>query len=170
MSVRPRPGRLEMVPLRAGLLEDVLRIERDTFATPWSRGAFGREIVEPRSRFFCLLLEGRCIGYGGYWQVADEMHISNIAIDTACRGCGYGAWLFAAMLRDALAEGLAAARLEVREQNTPAQAMYRHFGFTRAGLRRGYYTEEGEDAVVMWNHDIATTVAALPPDLGAAPP
>ena len=170
MNVRRRPGRLEVVPLRTSLLDDVLRIERATFTPPWSRAAFGREIVEPRSRFFCMLHDGRCIGYGGYWQVVDEMHISNIAIEEAFRGCGHGAWLFSALLRDALAQNLASATLEVREQNEAAQQMYLHFGFSQAGRRRGYYQEEGEDALIMWNHDIAATVALLPPGMGVSAP
>ncbi len=166
MNVRRRPLPPRVTPLAHEFLDAVLRIERATFETPWSKAVFLHEIVEPRSHFSCLLLEDACIGYGGYWHVVDEMHISNIAIAQAHRRQGYGAWLLAAMLRDAVARGMGQATLEVREHNDPARAMYHAFGFAVAGRRPGYYAEEGEDALLMWNYDIGATVAALPPDLG----
>lgn len=169
MNVRRRRETLQLVPLAPEYLDTVLRVEAETFGSPWSRAAFVREIVEPRSHFFVLLRNGAVVGYGGYWEVADEMHISNIAIDAPLRGRGYGRWLLCALLRDAAARDLVAAGLEVREHNHPAQALYASLGFVVDGRRPNYYAEEGEDALLMWNDDLPATVAGLPPFLGVNP-
>lgn len=170
MNVRRRSAPLSLVPIAPQYVNAVVEIERDTFPAPWSKAVFLHEIFEARSQFYCLLLESVCIGYGGYWRVVDEMHISNIAIARSHRRKGYGAWLVAALLRDAVGRELHGATLEVREQNAAARALYQGFGFAEAGRRPGYYAEEGEDALIMWNYDIAETVAGLPPDQGRTPP
>lgn len=169
MNIRRRFTPPSLAPLSAEFLDDVLRIERATFEAPWSRAAFVREIVEPRSHFFCLLVNDRCAGYGGFWQVVDEMHISNIALALAHRGQGYGRWLVAALLRRAVVLGLSRAALEVREHNAAAQQLYRSLGFVVDGCHPNYYAEEGEDALLMWNDDLDATVAGLPPGLGEGP-
>lgn len=166
MNRRRRREHLQAVSLSVAHLDAVLRIEEATFPSPWSRGVFAREIVEPLSHAVCLLRNGECIGYGCSWYIVDEMHISNLAIAADRRERGYGSWLLAAMLRQALAAGMASATLEVRELNAAAQALYRRFGFGIAGRRPGYYQEEGEDALIMWNRDLRATVAGFAPDLG----
>ena len=137
----------EMVPEDADI---VAELEAQCFPTPWSRESFWREAA---NKFTCYLLafaEEQLVGYAGFWVAADEAQITNVAIAPACRGQGAGTQLLAALIEAARARGCTAMTLEVRPSNTPALALYRHFGFQEAGRRKGYYTDNGEDAVIMW--------------------
>ncbi len=93
------------------------------------------------------------------WVLFDEAHITNVAVDPAFRRRGLGRRLMLCMMRTARLFGAAMMTLEVRETNLGAQALYAGLGFLREGRRKGYYTDTGEDAFLLWNHDIALTLA-----------
>lgn len=131
----------------------VARVEAACFPVPWSRESFWREASNENTSYILAIdaaTEG-VIGYAGCWIVADEAQITNVAILPAYRGCGAGTQLFAASIEVALARGATAMTLEVRPSNAPALALYHHFGFTEAGRRKHYYSDNGEDAIIMWN-------------------
>ncbi len=143
-------------------LDDVLKIERVSFKTPWSRSAFIHEIQFERSFFKVIKLGGRLVGYGGFWLVLDEAHISNIAIHPDHRQQGFGRTLLTHLLEEAVAKGATVATLEVRRSNNAAQHLYAGFGFKLIAVRKHYYADENEDALIMCNDNLAGTLEALP--------
>ena len=135
-----------------------MEIERLSFTTPWSRSAFFHEMESPHSVFEVMILNGRLIGYGGFWHIMDEAHISNIALHPDHRRKGLGRKLLTRLLEQAVERGAAKATLEVRQSNEAAQRLYDSFGFKMTAVRKNYYSDEGEDALIMWNDDIAASL------------
>lgn len=137
--------------MEPGDLDEVMAIEEVSFPTPWPRRLFEEEIVREFSDALVAdPAEGEgVLGYSVCWTVADESHLLNIAVrpDVRERGVG-GALLGACMLRSARA-GAVRIHLEVRAGNTPAIRMYEREGFSFLGIRRGYYADTGEDAVLL---------------------
>src|SRR5262247_4868826 len=131
-------------------LDEVLEIERASFSMPWSRGAFTYEIERNRvARCWVMREESRVVGYLCLWEVADELHITNVAVHPAYRRRGIAREMLAAVLDDAVRRSLSVVGLEVRPTNAEARALYESFGFRVVGRRRGYYYDTGEDALVM---------------------
>ena len=136
-----------------GDLVEILEIERDSFPTPWSPGLFHGEKSNPLSR----MLVGRTTDAGGFkvagyiifWRVADEIHLHNIAVRRELRTGGIATRMLSRMIRDCRSEGARWITLEVRRSNLPARKLYEKFGFSIAGVRRAYYTDTGEDALIM---------------------
>lgn len=141
---------LSIEPMRPADLEEVLFIERASFSMPWSRGAFLYEIEQNRvARCHVVRDDGRLVGYICVWEVADEIHITNIAVHPTARRQGIGRTLLGAVLDDARKRALRLVVLEVRPSNVEARSLYESFGFQVVGRRRGYYYDTGEDALVM---------------------
>ena len=131
-------------------LPDVLVIERASFSMPWSRGAFLYEIEQNRvARCWVGRDDGRIVGYICLWDVADELHVTNIAVHPDARRRGIARALLESVFGHARAAGSRMVLLEVRPSNTEAIALYDSFGFRAIGRRRGYYYDTGEDALVM---------------------
>lgn len=143
-------------------LPSVLAIERAAFPSPWSAAMFVLEMS--RSASTCLVAErqGSVAGYVACSLMADDWHLTNLAVDPALRRAGIGIALMEALL-ESLPER-ARITLEVRPSNESAIALYRRFGFLVAGRRRHYYADTGEDALVMWR-----TEATLRGSLGDVP-
>lgn len=132
-------------------IERIMEIERSSFPTPWSRAAFEGELKNnPFAHYIVAESAGRVIGYGGMWVIMDEAHITNIAIEPSMRGKKVGQRLLQQMMRLAWIKGAERITLEVRVSNKVAQNLYRKFGFTIQGLRKGYYSDNHEDAYIMW--------------------
>ena len=137
-------------PMRAEDLDEVLAIERASFSMPWSRGAFLYEIQQNRVARCCVMREGgRIVGYLCVWEIADEIHVTNVAVHPARRRQGIARALLGGLLAEADARDLRLVVLEVRPSNREAIALYESFGFRVTGRRRGYYYDTGEDALVM---------------------
>jgi ribosomal-protein-alanine N-acetyltransferase len=131
-------------------LDEVLVIERASFSMPWSRGAFLYEMQQNRvARCWVMREDGHVIGYLCLWEIADELHITNIAVHPTRRRQGVGRVLLQGVLEDARERRLRLVVLEVRPSNTEARTLYEGFGFRVIGRRRGYYYDTGEDALVM---------------------
>lgn len=144
----------QQLNIRRMLLQDldaVLQVEHRSFTAPWSRQAFLGEIVENRlARYIVAELDGRVIGYAGLWMIMDEGHVTNIAVDPDYRGLKLGEKLLRTLMSMCVASGGRKMTLEVRVTNTVAQNLYRKYGFERVGIRKGYYTDNKEDAMIMW--------------------
>ncbi|QXE03322.1 ribosomal protein S18-alanine N-acetyltransferase [Terribacillus sp. DMT04] len=126
-------------------------IETASFATPWTIDIFEREITENTfASYFVIEKEGVIAGYCGMWLVIDEAQITNIAILPSYRGKKLGEKLFAHVMEQAILAGAYRLSLEVRVSNLPAQHLYRKFGLVPGGIRKNYYTDNQEDAIVMW--------------------
>jgi len=142
-------------PLSRKNLPEVLAIESVSFPEPWSRFLFLKEIDQPSSYFMVFRLDSEVIGYGGFWLVADEVHITNIAVHPLYRRQGYGSMILQHLLDAAVSKKATMATLEVRESNLAAISMYRKFKFRQVAIQKGYYASTGENATVMVNDDLA---------------
>lgn len=137
-------------PMRAGDLDEVLSIERASFTMPWSRGAFLYEIEQNRVARCRVVREADdIVGYVCVWEIADEVHVTNIAVHPGHRRRGIARSMLEMLLAEARARDLRLVVLEVRPSNHQAIALYESFGFRVTGRRRGYYYDTGEDALVM---------------------
>lgn len=142
-------------PMQHSDLGRITDLEKQCFTTPWSKQLFEDELArEDTCRWLVLELEGSIAGYMGWWRVMDEAHITNLAVDALKRKRGLGRILVKAVLQQALEQGCSKATLEVRLSNQPAVSLYRSFGFTEAAIRPGYYSDNGEDALLMWLNPI----------------
>ncbi|MBD8070696.1 ribosomal protein S18-alanine N-acetyltransferase [Bacillus sp. PS06] len=132
-------------------IDDVLLIENASFATPWSREAFYNELMNNHFAHYIVMLEqDKVIGYCGMWIIVDEAHITNIAILPEYRGRKLGEALMVKVKMSAMSLGATRMTLEVRVSNHVAQSLYRKHGFVAGGIRKNYYTDNQEDAIVMW--------------------
>jgi len=136
-------------PMARRDLDDIQSIEETVFSTPWSRSAFREGLEAGASVSWAAEQEGRVVGYLVSWIVEDELHIGNVAVAPACQGRGIARKLVGRSLEHAAEQGVRWAALEVRRSNDRAQELYRSFGFRRIGVRRRYYSVDGEDAIVM---------------------
>jgi [ribosomal protein S18]-alanine N-acetyltransferase len=132
-------------------IDEVLVLERRSFTLPWSREAFYNELNHNQYALYIVLEdEGKIVGYCGAWLVIDEAHITNIAILPEYRGRRLGEALLRKMMDIAIERGAKVMTLEVRVSNIIAQSLYEKLGFQKGGIRKRYYTDNGEDALVMW--------------------
>lgn len=144
-------GEIKLRPMRDADIDQVLEVERQSFSVPWSRQAFEMELRDNDLAYYLVAEDvGRVVGYGGMWLVIDEAHVTNIALLPAYRGRRLGEKLLQALMDVAAAAGARRMTLEVRESNIIAQRLYTRLGFVVQGRRRGYYSDMGEDALVMW--------------------
>jgi len=148
LAIIEEPG---FVPMQIEDLEEVLRIEIDSFEDPWNREYFVHEVLENRhSRCFCLRNPGQMVlGFACTWVVGKELLIHNFAIRRDRRGKGLGSRLLESVLDFGLGAGCRVAQLHVRPSNRPAVGLYRRAGFRTVGIRREYYGVGQEDAWVL---------------------
>jgi [ribosomal protein S18]-alanine N-acetyltransferase len=152
---------VHLVPLRRRHLRSVLRIEGQVYPRPWSLTLFMSELNLRSSRqYVAARVGGIVVGYGGLMFSGDEAHVTTLAVDPAWHRRQIGTRLLLSLARSAIERGARHLTLEVRMTNLPAQALYRQFGFETAGVRKNYYAEINEDALVMWAHDIDTPAYA----------
>lgn len=148
---------VHVVPMRRRHLRSVLRIESQVYPRPWSLSLFMSELALRTSRaYYVARLEGLVVGYAGLMMTTDSGHVTTIAVDPAWHRHKLGTRLLLVLAREALRRGANSLTLEVRMSNEPAQELYRQFGFEPAGVRKNYYVETNEDALVMWAHDISS--------------
>ena len=130
-------------------VDGVAAVEAATFPTPWSRDAFASEMKNVAARYLVAERDGKIIGYAGAWIILDESHITNIALLKDERGQGIGRRLTHGLLQYLSNLGAAYATLEVRKSNEVAQNLYKSLGFIKLGVRKRYYEDNGEDALIM---------------------
>ncbi|MGB6058605.1 MAG: ribosomal protein S18-alanine N-acetyltransferase [Microthrixaceae bacterium] len=146
-----------IAPMRRRHLRGVVAIEEVSNHKPWSIGLFLGELKMPTSRYYQVALDHhRVLGFSGLMFTGEEGHITNIAVHPDARRSGIATELMLGTMREAIARGLTQVTLEVRVTNGSAQELYRRFGFAPGGIRRNYYSEIGEDALIMWANDIDT--------------
>ena len=134
--------------LRAEDLDRVMEIERLSFSMPWSREAMEQELHNPAARYQVLEADGQVQAYAGAWLVIDEGHVTNVAVHPDARRRGYGRAVLRALIRQLMDLGVTYMTLEVRVSNEAAISLYKQLGFKRAGLRKGYYEDDREDAYI----------------------
>ena len=143
--------RVALAPMTMEDLARVLEIERESFRTPWPADAYVHELRENRlAAYIVARADAAVVGYAGMWVILDEAHITTIAVDPRYRGQHIGERLLVGLIDAAIDRGARWMTLEVRRSNTTAQALYRKYGFREIGTRKGYYSDNREDAIVMW--------------------
>lgn len=146
---------VQLVPMRRRHLRHVLHIERQVYPRPWTYVLFTQELSLVTSRaYYVARVDGQVVGYTGLMLSLEDAHVTNLAVDPAWHRRGIAQRLLANDAREAVRRGARHLTLEVRVSNDPAQALYRKFGFAPAGVRRNYYVETNEDALIMWANDV----------------
>jgi len=144
---------VQILPLKGEYLDGVLAIEKVSFPTPWSRSSYLNEIYNNNFAYYYVALAGqKVIGYAGLWIIVEEAHITNIAVHPDYRGRCLGKTLLKVLMEEAAYLGADRITLEVRASNWIAQRLYERMGFVCAGIRKGYYSDNQEDAYIMWKH------------------
>jgi ribosomal-protein-alanine N-acetyltransferase len=156
----PDMASLEIRPMLEQDLDAVRDIEARCFKFPWPRRSFLAELSSPHSLLVVAELEGSIVGFGGMRCVASEVHVTTLGVEPALRGRGIGRRLLSSLLWEGLRRGGKEAVLEVRMSNESARSLYASMGFAPVGLRRNYYAEEGEHAIIMYCPDLAAACEA----------
>ncbi|MBS1721464.1 MAG: ribosomal protein S18-alanine N-acetyltransferase [Armatimonadetes bacterium] len=141
-------------PLASGHIAQILEIEKVSHGSPWHERSFQNELSHAHSVFVVALKGTDVVGYAGVWILADEAHVTTIAVQPELRGQGLGRELMDEVLARSAERGAVCSTLEVRAGNEAAIHLYESMGYVRAGLRKGYYPDNKEDAVVMWLHQL----------------
>ena len=129
----------------------VAELELKIFAMPWSREDFFRETNNELAEYIVGELDGQIVDYAGAWVSFDQAEVMHVAVDKNLRGQGVGTMLFGELIKAVKLRGAKSITLEVRPSNTPAIKLYESFGLKSVGRRKGYYLDNGEDALIMWN-------------------
>lgn len=164
MKLDPRPlaadgERLSVAPMADVDVRDVMRIEQQSFTTTWPANAFYQELHDNKlAHYYVGRVGDAIVAYGGIWVILEDSHVTTIAVDPGHRGRRYGEVMLVRLLDEAIARGATWMTLEVRESNDVAQALYRKYGFTTVSTRRGYYSDNNENALVMWAGNLKSEI------------
>ena len=144
----------ESITVRPMVMTDVdgvMAVEHDSFLTPWSRSAFEEELAQNRlARYIVAVENGEIVGYAGTWLVINEAHVTNVAVSGQRRREGIGRLLMQNLMELARDNDMESMTLEVRVSNAAARHLYEQLGFVEAGIRKNYYSETKEDALILW--------------------
>lgn len=142
-------------PLTRRDIKEVMDIEQVSFPDPWQEAMFYSELNNRKiSRFYVAMIDGRLVGYIGMWIIQDEAHILNLAIHPDYRRQGIGSRLLETLFEKARKKGVKRVTLEVRASNTTAQQFYKRFGIQEIAIRKRYYRDTHEDALIMWRSEL----------------
>lgn len=132
-------------------INEVVEIEKRCFPTPWTFNAFNHELKKNKMAiYFVAELDGKVVGYCGAWHIVDEFHITNVAVHPDFRGFKAGKTVVETLIENAYTKKIARITLEVRRSNLTAQTLYKDLGFKLGGVRKEYYDDNREDALIMW--------------------
>jgi len=132
-------------------IERICIIEGACFPSPWSAASFENELTTNKlATYYVIEVEGIVVAYLGVWNIVDEGHITNVAVSPTYRGCGYGLALVEHLKEASIKKGVHFLTLEVRVSNIAAISLYEKMGFETQGIRKKYYQDNGEDAMIMW--------------------
>ena len=132
-------------------IEDILVVEKLSFSIPWSRDSFEKEIVDNNLAIYLVAkVNEKAVGYIGMWKVLNEAHITNVAVHPEFRHQGIGDQLVSELLSLCEKENIDLVTLEVRKSNQNAIKLYEKHGFVAEGIRKAYYQDNKEDAIIMW--------------------
>ena len=142
-------------PMTLTDLDGVMAVENNSFSVPWSRSAFEEELSQNNLARYIVAVSGDIIvGYAGTWLVINEAHVTNVAVNALRRGEGIGRLLMENLLELARNNHMESMTLEVRVSNTAARNLYKQMGFVEAGIRKNYYSETKEDALILWREKL----------------
>jgi len=141
---------ISIVPFDNNHLDDVTALEKLCFSLPWSKEMFADELKSNLAHYLVAIDEvGRVVGYVGMWKILDEGHITNVAVSPKYRLQGIGERLICELINISKRLELSMLTLEVRESNITAQRLYSKYLFKQVGIRKKYYSDTNEDALIM---------------------
>ena len=146
-------GVITLRPLLSTDVGAVVALERENQPQPWTEGILEGEL-SAEDRSYVVAEDNEIVGFGGVMVVGEEAHVTNLLVAPPHRRKGIAGQILSRLVRDAVEMGARHLTLEVRADNEPARRLYHRFGFAPVGIRPGYY--QGEDALIMWAHDIDT--------------
>jgi ribosomal-protein-alanine N-acetyltransferase len=150
------PLEVQILAMRRRHLRSVVKIEGQVYPRPWTHSLFVSELALRSTRAYYVAKVGRdVVGYAGLMMSLSDGHVTTIAVDPAWHRHHIGTRLLLALAREATEREATALTLEVRLSNKGAQELYKRFGFTAVGVRKGYYADTGEDALVMWAYEVS---------------
>lgn len=145
---------VEIFPMEDRYIEGVLNISMLSFPVSWSKTSMEEELDNKFARYVVAVMDNIVVGFGGMWIIIDEAHITNIAVHPEYRTLGIGSMLLEALIDICRLEDCSSMTLEVRKSNFKAQGLYSKYGFLQEGLRKGYYEDNKEDAIIMWKRNL----------------
>jgi len=131
-------------------LNGVLKVEEESFSIPWSKKSFIDELKNDKALYLVAKINDKVVGYIGTWIILDEAHITNIAVSSEFRNQKIGDKLVSKLIEMCREKNIVSMTLEVRNSNLVAQKLYKNHGFKLAGIRKEYYSDNKEDALIMW--------------------
>lgn len=144
-------GEIIIQNMKVEHIPQIIEIENNSFSTPWSPESFRYEVENNEFADYIVLVNGaEVVGYAGIWLIIDEAHLTTIAVKESFKGNGLGEKMIIELIRRVLLKGGTRMTLEVRPSNLSAQSLYNRMGFVSYGRRKGYYTDNNEDAIIMW--------------------
>ncbi|EJO5348068.1 ribosomal protein S18-alanine N-acetyltransferase [Clostridium botulinum] len=145
-----------LLPFSIEHVNGVMEIDNLSFSVPWSRNSYERELKNKLAKYIVAVDKNnsKVLGFAGVWFIIDECHITNIAVHPNYRRLGVGNILMLEIIRLCIQRNLAGITLEVRESNTAAKNLYYKYGFKDSGIRKGYYADNNENALLMWKTDL----------------
>ena len=151
----PTGSSIRLEPMKRKHVRDVLAIEREVYIRPWSAALFFSELGQKKTRHYIVAAgpDDEIFGYAGLMVHGEDAHITNVAVSPAHQAKRIGARMLLNVVHEARSRGARKITLEVRVTNWAAQRLYSWFGFRPVGIRRNYYAETGEDALVMMLDD-----------------
>lgn len=162
MMPSPEPSEtVSIEPMRHTDMDAVARIDKRCFPSPWLLTSYLTELSNRAACYLVARRAGEVIAYAGAWVIMEEAHITTLAVDPAYQGRKIGERLLIALLEEAMLRKASHVTLEVREGNRAAQRLYCKYGFHNVAIRKNYYTDNGENALVMWAVEINTHAYAL---------
>lgn len=142
---------LKIEEMKLDDIDGVFEVEKNCFEDYWSKDSFKKELSNNLAKYLVAKVDGKVVGYVGIWFVVDEGHITNVAVHENYRGKKIGDKLIKELVQVCKDNKIVSMTLEVRASNTVAQNLYRKYGFKMAGIRKEYYSNNKEDAIIMWN-------------------
>jgi len=147
----------QIVPMRLSDIESVARVEKRCYTLTWNPNAYVTELSNTNAYYVVAKRDdGKVVGYGGIWVIIDELHVTTLAVDPASRGKKLGERLLNAMMTEGIRRGATRATLEVRQSNVVAQGLYHKYGFLDVAQRRAYYSDNSENAIIMWAEELTS--------------
>jgi [ribosomal protein S18]-alanine N-acetyltransferase len=147
----------EIIPMEEQYINDVYSIIQLSLKDSWSLSSLKKELNNDLAKYILLKKENRILGFVATWIVADECDIMNVAVHPEFRGIGLGNILLDALIKTCKDNKVNDITLEVRKSNIVAQNLYKKYGFKEEGIRKKYYQDNNEDAVIMWKRNISAT-------------
>lgn len=145
---------VDIVPMELCHIDSVVKISEESFPVSWSKESYINEVKNPLAHYLVAILNNKIVGFIGVWIVIGEANITNIAVSKDFRGHSIANLLMNTALNLCKKNNVIDINLEVRASNIKAQNLYKKFGFIEEGIRKKYYEDNKEDAILMWMHNL----------------